>query len=528
MIGNPRYPTPPRLLLLLSGVALVVTGSLRADVPLPGTQPEEGRITLGNVSQCRMCHARTASGPLGPFESWQGGMMAQAARDPVFRAALAIANQDIPGVGEYCLRCHTPSAWLEGRSKPPDGKALNRDDLHGVSCAACHQLIDPKAPEAVRFAKQLPPSPGNAMMVMDRRPRMRGPYRDDRRVGPRPHEVEQSAFTASGHLCGTCHDVSNPLQARDPATQPAWAYGHIERTYSEWLLSEFAGREKGGSCQSCHYPRVPGGGSPTSFTNRPRAYFVEHGPVGGSTWVQQATWLVWNGRDMNRLALKRGQRKARKLLQTAATLELSFPAPGRATLRITNNTGHKLPSGYPEGRRMWLNIRYYNGEGLLIDELGRYGERDDTLAGDPVRVPTLLDPQRTRVYENRPGISPAQAARYGMKAGPSFHFVLNDVITKDNRIPPRGFANAAFAEHQCQPVGATYADGQHWDIVTLELPPETTRVEARLMYQSVSWEYVKFLVEENHTDTWGRRLYEAWDKTGRCPPEVIASTVATP
>ena len=100
--------------------------------------------------------------------------------------------------------------------------------------------------------------------------------------------------------------------------------------------------------------------------------------------------------------------------------------------------------------------------------------------------------------------------------------MLNDITVKDNRIPPRGFRNSAFAEHMCRPVGATYADGQHWDDVALELPPGTAEVVVRLMYQSVSWEYLKFLVEENRTDDWSKRLYKAWTKTGRCPPEVIA------
>jgi len=47
-------------------------------------------------------------------------------------------------------------------------------------------------------------------------------------------------------------------------------------------------------------------------------------------------------------------------------------------------------------------------------------------------------------------------------------------------------------------------------------------IKKNLMYQSVSWEYLKFLVEENRTDDWGKRLYEAWGKTGKCAPVVIA------
>jgi hypothetical protein len=33
------------------------------------------------------------------------------------------------------------------------------------------------------------------------------------------------------------------------------------------------------------------------------------------------------------------------------------------------------------------------------------------------------------------------------------------------------------------------------------------------------------LVEENRTDGWGRRLYEAWEKTGKCEPTEMVSAV---
>ncbi len=498
-------------------------GFAPAQIVLPGTQPNEGNIKLDTPAACSLCHGATASGLEAPHFSWQTGMMALATKDPVFRAAMTIANQDVPGIGEFCLRCHTPSGWLQGRSTPADGKALVADDLHGVTCIVCHRLVDPRSTEATGLANSLPPGLGNAMMVIDAANVMRGPYGDDQVVQMRPHQVRQSPFLASGDVCGTCHDVSNPTQATDAKTQPPHAYGHVERTYSEWALSEFAKQGAAGSCQSCHYPAVAGGGYPTRFRDNPkREHFVEHGPVGGSTWVQDATWKLWDGRDMNREALDRGKEKARRLLRTAAELELTFPAAGKARLRITNQTGHKLPTGYPEGRRMWVNARFYDAAGKLLHESGRYGEKDDTVFGKPAKLPTLLDPERTRVYECLPALSEAQAEKYGKSAGPSFFFVLNDITAKDNRIPPKGFKNAAFAERHCEPVAAEYADGQHWDDVELELPAGTTRVEVRLMYQSVSAEYVKFFTEADKTSDWGRRVYEAWDATGRCPPEVIA------
>ena len=44
----------------------------------------------------------------------------------------------------------------------------------------------------------------------------------------------------------------------------------------------------------------------------------------------------------------------------AATLEASI-AGGNLTVRVTNESGHKLPTGYPAGRRMWLHVRAFDG-----------------------------------------------------------------------------------------------------------------------------------------------------------------------
>ena len=38
------------------------------------------------------------------------------------------------------------------------------------------------------------------------------------------------------------------------------------------------------------------------------------------------------------------------------------------TLIVTNLTGHKLITGYPEGRRMWLNIKWYDSNNQIIRE----------------------------------------------------------------------------------------------------------------------------------------------------------------
>lgn len=505
-----------RQLLLLLFPSLLI-----AEVFLPGMQAQEAGIEFAKVQQCQLCHANTKNGAADPYLSWQSGLMSQAARDPVYLAALAIANQDVAGVGEYCIRCHAPRGWLEGRSTPADATALIREDRHGISCDFCHSLIDPISAEAKDLIEHIPPGYGNGMFVADPANVVRGPYDDAR--GAMPHHTKKSDYHASSQLCGPCHNVSNPLQADDVNMQPPYAYGHIERTYSEWALSDFAKMGREGSCQSCHYPKVSEGGQASRYGSPHRDYFVQHGPVGGSTWVQDAIWHLNNeDKDVSREALDLGIARTKAFLKTAARLDLTRSSPEKIKVRITNLTGHKLPTGYPEGRRMWINIQCLNKELKLIKEIGRYGQTEGQLAGKAVAVPTLLDPQATRVYESLPALSEQQAKKYNKSPGPSFHFVLNDTIVKDNRIPPKGFNNAAFAEHHSEPVGAEYGDGQHWDDFELSLPAKCDEVKVRLLYQSVSWEYIKFLVETNTTNDLGKQLYDAWRQTGHCEPQIMA------
>src|SRR3972149_331961 len=118
--------------------------------------------------------------------------MSRSGRDPLLWAALAVANQDAPGAGEFCLRCHTPSGWLAGRSHTANGSALLPEDVNsGVSCALCHRLVDPvpstgapTAPIDQQIRQQLQLSGtlpitthvGNAMMIVDPDDNRRGPF----------------------------------------------------------------------------------------------------------------------------------------------------------------------------------------------------------------------------------------------------------------------------------------------------------------------------------------------------------------
>jgi hypothetical protein len=179
---------------------------------------------------------------------------------------------------------------------------------------------------------------------------------------------------------------------------------------------------------------------------------------------------------------------------------------------VTNHAGHKLPTGYPEGRQMWLNVRAYGPAGGLLYESGAY----DAITGQLQRDPDA------RVYEAKQGLTPELATLLGRAPGATFHFVLNNTVVKDNRIPPRGYEQAAFDRPGLRPIGATYADGQHWDGATYTLPLQTRWIEVRLYYQTASREYVEFLAANGGAD--GQTLSSLW-ASRKSPPQLMAVTL---
>ena len=158
-----------------------------------------------------------------------------------------------------------------------------------------------------------------------------------------------------------------------------------------------------------------------------------------------------------------------------------------------------------------MNVRFLDDDGTLVGEHGHYDTAEAT-----------LDEATTTVYEMRVGLSADAAAATGLPAGPTGHMALADTIEKDNRIPPRGFTNAAFEAGGAPVVGATYADGQHWSELRFPLPAGATRAEAALYYQSLPRYYIEELREGNTTDDWGEILHDLWVETGRGAPIEMA------
>jgi len=629
--------------LMFVGAVTYAALTVPTDIELPGTQPGE----IGNLEspdKCDNCHGGYNTA-VEPAHTWRGSMMANAGRDPIFWATVAIAEQDFDGVGDLCIRCHSTTGWFAGRSTPTDGSGLAASDDDGVDCDYCHKLTDPDNSEHVgeMNAPYIANNGGNPLQAY-RGSGISSMWGGNQKIGPyadaaAKHKVLSSQFQRSSDLCGTCHDVSNSAVgdlahnngAQIPLAQGTFngtpgaavdgkaafnnfpfMYGVVERTFSEHKASLLAqtpvssynelpvelqagaiqaayessivagnsgdyedGTTRLFSCQTCHMRPVTGQGC---NKNPPvRKDLPMHDLTGGNYWMPDVIKYL-DTQDKLRLgggltsiqiaALDDGKIRAQKQLSQAASLSVNGN-----TLKIVNLTGHKLISGYPEGRRMWVNIRWYDAGSTLLREDGKYGTvatidlDDDGEPETPVKSIINLHNANTKIYEahysmtqewaqqlRNLGYSADMTLSYDRVTGAvnktlgqlasqqagtyheTFHFVLNNYVANDNRIPPYGMSYDASRTRNTLPVPASqYGDPgagesyRHWDELTLNPPRGAVFAAIDLLYQPTSWEYVQFLYLANNKQNAflgneGEYLLDAWLHTNMAAPYVMAST----
>lgn len=540
---------------------------------LLGTQPtdwEDDLEPFRGHQACMYCHS-DYDGDVSPVDTWVVSLMAQASRDPVFQAALTIANQDANVAGRFCLGCHAPVQTMRAASFDGELNTFSDEDMDGVACTICHRAVnpiygpdsavgypgDPQDPDlpilsAIEAEDLLPESPGNGQLIFDTVDVRRAQYDD---VPSNMHGVNESGgptrliyspYHKQSQLCGTCHNVGNPLFHKgkdgefhlndlenDGPTTNVLHTTSEQRTFSEWLHSDFAttgvifedGRFGGNlpdtepirTCQNCHMPTQTGGAC--GMYEAPP--FFERDDVGAHTFSGANTWVIRAlrdvlGSDADYYGLKEervAQADARtaQMLRDASDMELS-QEQSTLRVRIINQTGHKLPTGYPEGRRMWLNVKFFDDAETLIEERGAY----DFDTAD-------LDLSGTKVYEKKMAISDEVALATNLPAGESFHLALNSIVTKDNCIPPRGFTNAGFEVFDGQPVSYSYEDQQYWDDTSFVIPVGATHASATLFYQTSSKEYIQFLRDANVTDDRGEIVLSLWETHGKSAPVAMDS-----
>jgi hypothetical protein len=504
----------------------------------PGTQPGTMVEGLMDSFDCGLCHGGYNQ-EHEPFAPWAASSMGVGSRDPIFWAALAVAEQEAPHVGDLCRRCHAPRGWTDLQSPNALGPG------EGISCALCHRMVDPvfkpgSSPVSdllilAELGAAVPTSTHTAQYVLDTNQRPRGPYK----LTPEFfwHEWEQAGFARDSRMCGTCHDVSNPLFTRDKhgrfvlnemdqphPTQLPYDGFPLERTYSEWSRSEFArgpvemGGRFGGNqsavstCQDCHMPRFEGLATIPGIGGVSRPDVARHDFRGATNWMLQSVRSMYTDMEtgLTDESVSAALSRNREFMQRASDLYLAVSG-NELAIRVVNQTGHKLPTGQLDGRRIWLDVRFFNASGILLAEHGAYDPQTGVLTAPGAKV-----------YQAFTGLDQAMAAILGVAPGPSPLFPLNNMYYEDNRIPPRGFTNRAFKEVESEPVAYTYRDGQYWDNTRYPIPPGAVRADVHLYYQTITKEVVEYLRDVNVTNNSGQVLYDQWVAHGKGPPVDMA------
>ena len=539
--------------------------------------------TFGGPFVCASCHQTP-----NVWDAYMGTMMANAGRDPIFLSAFSIACDDMDflqannlshvgkeAVADLCIRCHSPTAWHGGRAGVEgDGvtdaykmsvfdETLSLD-REGIVCEVCHRAqtytptiapgfsLDPARPENGQLVythttTKLGPFPGtlqttylggttaygalipghienNAPAVPDI------PPGTGSAVSP-AHGTEQGTFIRDAHLCGSCHNVTNPLNGVGE-----------QRTFTEWERSDYGNPLSPDykTCQECHMQETPGfsqacnllGLDPTyGQYAKQRQDLPRHRFAGANGWVPQLFKILYpnvdapwtNGQNFTTggftIPASRNSKwddvtnEVQGTLARAAEVNLAAGEPVAGTISaqvtIENKTGHKLPTGYPEGRRMWIQLQAFDANDTPFFQTGMLD-----LNGE------LIHDANLKVYEMLMGMD---YPSLGINRQESFHLVLNNTIIKDNRILPKGMVQlpgirgADSFDPVTAPFGGLYPNGHSIDTTnySIAVPPGTQRpikVKATVFHQISSFSYVDFLANGG-------------DATNSTLPHPIAQTV---
>jgi hypothetical protein len=551
----------------------------RTDSPDPAAQPDsrpesspESSIVLAELRpvydgrfatslECATCHSNSASAQamrdqagneIAPFDLWQSTMMANSARDPLWRAVVSAEVAALPSrkaeIEAKCMRCHAPMATRQAEldDQPPLALSLLYQDtsrsqigLDGVSCTLCHQITSTGLGSDQSF---------NAGFDIGANALIYGPHANPfampmfRHTGYTPTE---SAHVTRSALCATCHTLFT--EAYDAQGNRTGMILPEQTPYIEWRNSAYSTETQtpgalAADCQDCHMPTRSAAGVNifTAIARNPGGFdFPRVGPrqpygphifVGGNTLVPAI--LRDHAGELNPVASAQAfdatiaaartqleQHSARIDIAgaTASSRQLTF------AVQVRNITGHKLPTAHPS-RRAWLRVVVRDGQGAIafssgaVDSAGVLLGADGAplaseLAGGPVQPhhDVIDDPAKVAVFESV--MADSQGA-------PTYSLMRGARYAKDNRVLPQGWRSGTSDDALVGAVGigndpdfVAGSDRVHYQIDTAGHPGPYT-IEATLLYQTASTRYLSELFVWDTAEVRAfRRYYEQADRT---------------
>ncbi|MFT4679313.1 MAG: hypothetical protein ACI84C_002218 [Flavobacteriales bacterium] len=474
--------------------------------------PQGTNSLFTGSGRCAGCHGHdpnlnagyTAEGvDVNLVDDWRATMMANAAKDPFWRAkvshevAVNPQHQDI--LEDKCTSCHASQGHFAAHFDGDEfysiaEMTLDSLALDGVSCSSCHQQREEGIGQS--FSGEL---------VFDN-DTIYGPYGNDPDEDPIFEQPMQSfvGYTPvyGGHigeseLCAGCHTlVTNTV---DLEGEPTGGTFTEQATYHEWVNSVYNNEQNDGECQSCHLPQLD---EPivisANYAFLPgREPYGQHFLTGANSFMLEVLKEnipelgIWATEEQFDVAI---ERTISQLQNQSVTIELSELGvdidSAYYELKLTNLAGHKFPSGYPS-RRAYIEFLALEEDGDTLFSSGVLQSNYEVNGQNGTYEPhydLITDEEQVQIYE---------MVMADVNGDVTTVLERADVPIKDNRLVPLGFSSDHYNYDTTLVAGLALndpnfnfegAEGSGTDRIEYHFPLEdyagTISIKARLWYQT--------------------------------------------
>ncbi|HET7833842.1 MAG TPA: fibronectin type III domain-containing protein [Gallionella sp.] len=392
-------------------------------------------------------------------------------------------------------------------------------------------------------------------------------------------------FIRTSEFCGSCHDLTVPVLNHGMPEQ---------RTYTEWKFSDFSKATNVGydpikrqvwngqqRCQDCHMPALKHeytdldsgsynadpflvGGFPYGKNRAAQGGTSFHKLAGANRDLPQMMKVLYPEVDLEIIGVPTGKdprpfpgmlsdrgpmwdrtknnteismRDALDLNIIQAPTEVAGqPGVYEMKVKVLNQSGHRIPTGYPDGRRLWLSVAVKDSTGATVYQSGVYDAAQATLSTSATEAfkraqsnvidATVAGNNAVMVYErvtgtctdtNGAAIFPDPTAAVPAACAPS-SALTNNFILFDNRIPPKGFTYADYRQagvkfwnynattivpyEEGGAVAQRYPDGQNFDVVTYRFMAPAGIVltaSAEAYWQTHTREFMEHLRDQDNS-----------------------------
>ena len=405
-----------------------------------------GRTTLfAGSGLCEVCHASngdvlTVNGQdISMVTYWRSTMMANASKDPFWRAVVAEEVHRFPTLQQTiettCTKCHAPmgnkEAFFNGATDYSIAQ-MKADPIanDGVSCAVCHQIKPDNFGMVTSYSGHFQIDPDSIIY---------GPYENPEINAMTAMAAFLPVYTThmnQSELCATCHTLFTPYL--DNQGQIAGDFPE-QTPYLEWKNSIYPAQNT--QCQDCHMPKIY---DPVDIASIPqnhqvyRSPFWQHSFVGGNVYMLEmlknnisTLGLTATAENFDSTIVRAKENLTEKAVDLFITTTYENDSLN-VFVKIENKTGHKIPSGIPF-RRMWIHLKVTDPLNNVVYESGKWDSQGEINGLDEEYEPHF------DLIRNEDDVQIYEGVMVDVDGAVTNTLFRASSYIKDNRIPPKGF-----------------------------------------------------------------------------------------